>query len=202
MVTSKRTRRPNVAPPALEATLVPLASIRRLPRNPKAHALTEIDSSIRRWGFLERIMIARPSGHLISGHGRIDTLAQLKESGGAPPANITVEGDDWLVPADYVSIPESEEEAAAVALNRLVEVGGWDDARLAEVLQSASEQPQGLDGTGFSAEDLAELLERLNPTEPDAPIEFGEYGENISTAYCCPKCGYTWSGRAAPPPPK
>lgn len=28
-----------------------------------------------------------------------------------------------------------------------------------------------------------------------APEEFPEYGEDIETAYCCPKCGYEWSGK-------
>lgn len=29
----------------------------------------------------------------------------------------------------------------------------------------------------------------------DAPEEFPEVDENIETAYCCPKCGYKWSGQ-------
>jgi hypothetical protein len=31
--------------------------------------------------------------------------------------------------------------------------------------------------------------------EAKPPEEFGEYGEDIQTEYCCPKCGYVWSGK-------
>lgn len=31
--------------------------------------------------------------------------------------------------------------------------------------------------------------------EIDAPDDFPEFGEDIETEYCCPKCGYEWSGK-------
>ena len=31
----------------------------------------------------------------------------------------------------------------------------------------------------------------------DPPEEFAEYGDDIETQYCCPKCGYEWSGKPA-----
>ena len=36
----------------------------------------------------------------------------------------------------------------------------------------------------------------LEPPPPpmEAPEEFPEYDEDINTDYCCPKCGYSWSG--------
>ncbi len=33
------------------------------------------------------------------------------------------------------------------------------------------------------------------PEPPEAPEQFAEYGDNIETQYCCPKCGYEWSGK-------
>ena len=39
--------------------------------------------------------------------------------------------------------------------------------------------------------------EGLQPSSPQelAPSQFPEYGEEIATDYCCPKCGYEWSGQ-------
>jgi rubrerythrin len=31
--------------------------------------------------------------------------------------------------------------------------------------------------------------------EPIAPDAFQTYDEEIETEYCCPKCGYEWSGK-------
>jgi hypothetical protein len=49
---------------------------------------------------------------------------------------------------------------------------------------------------------LSELAEREGLTPPMGrqkdvmpPTDFQEYDEDIPTDYCCPKCGYTWSGQ-------
>jgi hypothetical protein len=51
---------------------------------------------------------------------------------------------------------------------------------------------------------LAKLAEANATPRPDAlegaeqptpPEDFPEYGEEIATDYCCPKCGYEWSGK-------
>lgn len=34
-----------------------------------------------------------------------------------------------------------------------------------------------------------------SPTEAEAPEDFPSYDETIETEYCCPKCGYEWSGK-------
>lgn len=31
--------------------------------------------------------------------------------------------------------------------------------------------------------------------EVESPEDFGSYDEDIETEYCCPKCGYNWSGK-------
>lgn len=142
----------------LESKLAPLGSFERLERNAKEHDLGGISTSLERFGFLERVIVNETTGHLIGGHGRIDILQQLEANGESPPENIAVENGEWLVPTDYVSIPEEDEEAAALALNRLTELGGWDRSALAEILKDSAEQKEGLRGTGYDLEDLEQLL--------------------------------------------
>ena len=38
-----------------------------------------------------------------------------------------------------------------------------------------------------------DILNEQNETNP--PDDFNEYDEEINTDYCCPKCGYKWSGK-------
>ena len=49
--------------------------------------------------------------------------------------------------------------------------------------------------------DIPDLLEwgfepwELAVGEVEAPEDFAEYDEDIDTEFCCPKCGYEWSGK-------
>lgn len=130
-----------------------------LARNPKDHDIGEIDTSMKRFGYLERLIINETTGRLIAGHGRIETLRKSKAKGKTAPINIKVEGNKWLIPCDYVEIPESEEEAAAIALNRLVERGGWNEHMLTNILSDlAAKGEDMLDGIGFDMDDIDEML--------------------------------------------
>jgi ParB-like chromosome segregation protein Spo0J len=145
--------------------LIPLETVVRLARNVKAHDIGALDASVNRFGFLEPITVNATTGHMIAGHGRADLLQQAKASGKKAPKGVTVSSGSWLVPVHYVQLPESEEEAAAIALNRAGELGGWDDAGLAQVLSDLAAQ-DALVGTGFDADDVDALLKRLGEDAP------------------------------------
>lgn len=133
-----------------------LGDLVRLTRNPKLHELDEIEGAVRRFGFLERVIVNDVTGRLIAGHGRLDTLTRMREEGKELPANIEDAGDDWLVPTDHVSIPEDQEEAAALALNKIGE-GTYDEALLLEVLKDIAEGEHGLESVGFQDWELVAL---------------------------------------------
>ncbi|MCA9829294.1 MAG: DNA modification methylase [Dehalococcoidia bacterium] len=172
-------------------TLQPLASLRDKfhPANPKAHAREAIQESIRRFGFMESVAV---SGDFIAaGHGRIEALIVLRDSGAPPPEGIEVDDDgEWLVPTLQANELSPEElEAYLVAANRTGEIGGWHESVLAELLSKTRQTEQGLAGTGFSGVDLDKLIasmatESREPPDPDdAPaarpsrdvrVQFGE----------------------------
>lgn len=161
----------------MRAGLIALDDVVRLPRNAKEHDLGEIDGAVRRFGFLERVVINETTGHLIAGHGRIDDLQSQKAAGRSRPKNVEVRGDGmWLVPADWVDVAESEEEAAAIALNRLVERGGWNEKQLAETLADLAVQSEEmLSGVGYDLDDVDEMLLRLADVSSFEPeIEFDD----------------------------
>jgi len=145
-----------------EQTWQPLSKLTRLPRNAKAHDLGAVHTSIDAFGFIDAITINRTTGRIIGGHGRVDALQQQKARGKSAPRGIREQGGEWLVPALMVDIPAEQEEAAAIALNRSGERGGWDDTTLAAVLADlAASNEEMLHATGFDGDDLDALLAEL-----------------------------------------
>jgi hypothetical protein len=155
---------------------VPIDNLERAPRNPKGHDTDGIRASINRHGFVEPVIVDERTGRLVGGHGRLDQLRQLQASGAAPPAGVTTDADGaWCVPVVYgwQSASDAEAEALLIALNRLPEAGGIaaPDVLLA-MLDELAQTAHGLDGTGYTADDLDDLLADLGAGElPEADTD-------------------------------
>lgn len=148
-------------PVGAEAGWLALDEARRLPRNPKRHDVGAIASSVARFGVLEIPVINRRTGRLLAGHGRIDALQAMKAQGRRAPRGIRVgPAGRWLVFVRWVDLPEREEEAAALALNRTHDLGGgYDDQVLVQILADLAAGGDGaLAGTGYDADDVDALL--------------------------------------------
>jgi hypothetical protein len=170
-----------------------LGELARWPRNPKRHDEEGVDQSMTRFGFNDPIAIDEASGKIVAGHGRLDVLIARKASGRQPPERVEVVPDgEWLVPVlRGVSFASpAEAEAYLLAHNQLGPSGGYDDRLLAEMLSEHRESESGLVGTGWSDEQVDDLLasmEReaapLEPTPPDGSPEL-DGGQHK-----CPTCG-------------
>lgn len=169
----------------MRAQYEPLSKLVGLPRNPKAHNLGDIHQSIDRFGFVSRIVINDVTNHILAGNGRVDTLRQKKLSGQSPPEGVEDRGDDWYVPTDRVSIPEKQEEALAVALNKIGE-NEWDDKMTASVLSDLAAKDD-LQGTGFDGEELDFLLKKITPRK-----DLGNVGDEILSKYREEKENWRW----------
>lgn len=175
--------------PTVGIRYVPLSELRRWERNPKLHDIGAITASIRRHGFIDPIVVDQRSGRIVAGHGRDESLENLKRSGEPPPKRIQVRADgEWMVPilTGIEFEDDRDAEAYIVGSNRLVELGGWDEGLLQDIVST-----EGFDalGTGLSLEmpDMAGLLDTsgLDPApspedlqgqtgDPEAP-EKGKY---------------------------
>lgn len=136
--------------------------------NPKAHDQDGLAASFDRFGYIEPIVEDDRTGRLLSGHGRLDQLQALYEAAHAAPDGIDVDEDGmWLAPVvrGWSSADDDEAQAAVIAVNRLVEKGGWEVEALAEQLEHLLTTPAGLDGTGYIEPDLTALLASLQPIE-------------------------------------
>lgn len=155
------------------------------PVNPKEHDLPGIGASMRRFGYTDPMMVDERTGRLVRGHGRREELLSMKQAGSEPPLRVQVREDgEWLVPVVRGVSFNSDDEALAYSLadNKLTEKGGWDKEVLAGVLNQilADNGREGLEGTGFTDEDLAVLLDRIDVDieEPQSLDDLAEeYGE-------------------------
>jgi hypothetical protein len=142
-----------------------LDALAHLPTNPKGHDLGAIGFSLARWGLIDQIVVNDTTGHIIAGNGRVDSLRALHAAGKAPPMGVTVEGGRWLVPVVHgLSVPVEQEAAAALALNRVHDLGGYNEETLAAVLHDLLAADQ-LSGTGYNQADVEFLARNVGPIE-------------------------------------
>lgn len=129
---------------AIPATLRPLevstADLQLYSRNPRRGNVELIVESLTRNGQYRPVVVNRSTMQVLAGN---HTLLAARELGWETIAATFVDVDD--------------EAAARIALvdNRASDVAGYDDAVLAGLLESLGDD---LEGTGFSQEDLDELL--------------------------------------------
>jgi hypothetical protein len=138
-----------------------LQEIAKWPRNPKDHDVSALRASFGRFGFVNPVIVNETNGHLLVGHGRVETLEALQAAGAPPPDGIQKEGPKWLVPVVRgVYIEDDEHGAYVIADNRLVELGGWGDEGLLLALLQEIDERSGVEGTGFRRSDMEKMLSR------------------------------------------
>ena len=131
------------------AVWVPVTELRPWSQNPRLNepAVAKVVDSIKRFGF-GAPLLARPNGELIAGHTRLKAALKL--------------GLD-RVPVRYLDLDPADARLLALADNKLGEIAEWDDALLSEVLRDFDPADAAI--AGFGAEELADLLEKLEPDE-------------------------------------
>ena len=133
------------------------------PNNPRTHSprqLKQIEVSIRRFGFLNPVLVDGDS-RIIAGHGRV---AAAKAIGMELVPVVSIEG-----------MSEADRRAYVIADNRLAELAGWDNELLRLELGGILElEPDfDLDLTGFIGGELEALLAAADQDDADevAPPE-------------------------------
>ncbi len=132
----------------------PIASIRPYENNPRLNdaAVDAVAASIRAFGFRQPIVVDE-HGVIVAGHTRYK--AALKLGLTEVPVHVAV----GLSPAQV--------RAYRIADNQTARLSGWDEDRLVEELAALQKMDFDLDLTGFSAEELAGLLEPPNSGQCD-----------------------------------
>lgn len=134
-------------------------------RNSRTHSDGQIDqiaASIREWGWTTPVLVDK-EGNIIAGHGRV--LAAKKLDIAIIPVVIA---DGWS---------DAKKRAYIIADNKLALNAGWDNELLALEFKELEELGFDLELTGFSLDELADLIgEEIEEglTDEDAVPEVGE----------------------------
>ena len=142
--------------------MVEVSTLSAHPENPRSGDVELIGESIRVNGFFGAIVAQRSTGRILAGNHRWKAAKS--------------EGRNH-VPVAWVDVDDEHALRILLADNRTNDVAGYDDSRLAGLLAELSETC-GLEGTGYSAEDLEQLLTEVQPDEPDT----GDHGIEASDA--------------------
>lgn len=137
--------------------IVPTDQVRPYERNARTHSpeqVRQIEASIREFGFTNPLLVDE-SGGLIAGHGRLEAAKAL---GLAEVPTIVVSG-----------LTQAQQRALVLADNKLALNAGWDMSLLVEELQGLQADGFDLNLTGFSLEELGDLLAPADSAnDPDA----------------------------------
>lgn len=96
---------------------------------------------------------------------------------------------DQVLPVLILDVTEAEADLLLATLDPLANMAGTDAAKLEELMADIST------GSVALQEMLSQLAEQNGIVPADAPEDFQEVGSDVPTDYCCPKCGYKWSGQ-------
>ena len=152
-------------------TYINIKDVKGADVNPKQHDIGTLHVSMDRFGFIAPLIRNESTGKLVGGHGRIETLRQKYQlDNTSPPKGIKMdELEQWFVPVITGIEFDSDDEADAylIADNRLVELGGWEAPELKELLENIAVKTGTLEGIGYDAEDLQNLLEDVDRLEEE-----------------------------------
>jgi len=101
-------------------------------------------------------------------------------------------GEDEPVPYKEVDLTPAQEHVALLTLDPLAAMAIADGAKYDELRAQIDVSDEAL---RLLIEETARSAGAFIPPDVEPPEGFQEYDDGIATDYCCPKCGYEWSGK-------
>jgi len=148
--------------------------------NSRTHSdeqVAQIAASIKEFGWTNPILVDGSNG-IIAGHGRLLAARKL--------------GFKEVPTIELADLTDTQRKAYIIADNKLALNAGWDNEILKLELYVLDEADYSLDMTGFSADELTEVMfGKL--IDPESPDEFKEVDET-DMGHKCPRCGFEFDG--------
>lgn len=163
-----------------ETRLVPIDSVMPHPRNVNEGDVGAIGQSIAVNGFFGSIVVQRSSGQIVAGNHR---WLAAQRAGASE------------IPATFIDVDDDTALRILLADNRLTRLGRDDSQALADLLVEIQREQGSLDGTGYDAEALDELLADLgNGVLNFDPVGLDEQGKLDERArVICPNCHHEFT---------
>jgi ParB-like chromosome segregation protein Spo0J len=140
--------------------LVPISELKPNPQNPNTHSQEQISrlaQIIKHQGWRAPIVVSNQSKLVVTGHGRLEASKILGLE------KVPVSYQDFATPAD--------EKAHLLADNRLGELSEFDNAKLKDLIEELDTGEINLDFTGYSKQDLENLMSQFYQGESQDNIE-------------------------------
>jgi hypothetical protein len=161
--------------------LIPYArNARRIP----PEAIAKVAASLAEFGW-QQVIVVDTEGVVVAGHVRLLAAKQL--------------GMEEVPVSVAAGLTAGQVKAFRLMDNRSHQETGWDFGLLGPEIEELQALNIDLGLSGFDAGEIAEFLDSTG-AGGQSPGEFRQYDESIPTEHECPKCGYVWSGGAAPKP--
>ena len=149
----------------MKIEIVQIADLKPFAGNPRKMAASEmkkLENSIKKFSFVEPVVVNKTTGNIVGGHTR---------SVAAKNIGLTE------VPVVYVTIPEGEEKALNLALNKIH--GEWDEEKLALLLKGLNQEEREL--SGFEEKEILKMIkdetkddEYVEPEKLETKVKSGE----------------------------
>ena len=128
-------------------------------KNPKKHNIPAIEHSISKFGYINPIVINEANQTILAGHGRLESLIEMKRLNMDPPLGIKV-GDEgnWFAPVIRgITLNQNDHLAYTIADNQLTMSSGFRD-NITELLKEIEDLGDiNLNQLGFSQDDLKKM---------------------------------------------
>lgn len=153
-------------PPAdfgeLNVEWTPLDAVQRHPDNYREGDVGAISTSLDRWGWYAPLVVQRSSGRIVVGNHRWEAAKRRGET---------------HVPVHYRDLTDEQALALLAADNRMSDLARNDVEQLGAVLRHLA-QIDELEGTGYSGDDVDELLASIEGVPPE-----GHGAQNLDEQY-------------------
>lgn len=131
---------------------VDIALLKHHPRNANEGNIDSIVESIERNGFFGSVLVNKVTGHILAGNHRVMAAKRL---------------GFLKVPVTWIEVDEEEELRILLVDNRTSRLGIDNEESLIALLDELMETDAGLVGTGYTEDDLGDLLDMaLTEEEP------------------------------------
>jgi len=129
---------------------IPIDQLTEHPDNYNQGDIGAISVSMDSHGFYGAVIAQRSTGRILAGNHRYRT-AQVKGA--------------HTIPGFWLECDDDEAAEILAVDNRTTHLATFDEAKLVELLTRAAHSPRGLAGTGYSGDDLDDLIQQLQPPD-------------------------------------
>ncbi|MCL2582961.1 MAG: ParB/RepB/Spo0J family partition protein [Streptosporangiales bacterium] len=159
-----------------EYAQIDIGSVKPHPENPRIGDTSQITESIESTGFFGAIVVHKPTRRILVGNHRWEAAKRSKIK---------------KLPALLIDCDDDTARRILVADNQYAALATWDEDALIALLSDLAASPAQLGGTGFTDDDLANLIAQSSPDMPKGfeeltPRDPDDQGPHLVT---CPECG-------------